>query len=229
MIDGLPFYLNILFILTVLLTFWFFQKANGGSRITFIILSIWIILQSGLALSEFYLDTSGMPPKFVLLPLPALLTIIITFSLPSGRAFIDGLNLKWLTNLHIVRVPVEICLYLLFVNEMVPELMTFAQGNYDILSGITAPFIAYFYFTKKKLGKTGLIIWNVLALGLLLWIVSHAIMSLPFEFQSLSFEQPNLAVLYFPFNLLPGFVVPIVLFAHLAAIRQLSKKQKVVE
>jgi hypothetical protein len=36
-----------------------------------------------------------------------------------------------------------------------------------------------------------------------------------------AFDQPNIAVLYFPFNWLPSCIVPLVLLSHLAAIRQL--------
>ncbi|HUQ96495.1 MAG TPA: hypothetical protein VM010_02440, partial [Chitinophagaceae bacterium] len=41
----------------------------------------------------------------------------------------------------------------------------------------------------------------------------------------LAFDQPDIAVLYFPFVLLPGVVVPVVLLSHLAAIRQLLVKR----
>jgi len=37
----------------------------------------------------------------------------------------------------------------------------------------------------------------------------------------LAFDQPNIAVLYFPFSWLPTYVVPVVLFCHLAALRKL--------
>jgi hypothetical protein len=57
--------------------------------------------------------------------------------------------------------------------------------------------------------------------------------SLPhFPFQQFAFDQPNIAVLYFPFIWLPSCVVPLVLLSHLAAIRQLSnygKKTKLIQ
>jgi hypothetical protein len=39
--------------------------------------------------------------------------------------------------------------------------------------------------------------------------------------QQLNFDQPNRAVLYFPYVWLPAIVVPIVLFSHLAALWQI--------
>jgi hypothetical protein len=82
----------------------------------------------------------------------------------------------------------------------VPQLMTFAGRNFDIISGITAPVIYFVCFkgsnvTNKKL----LLWWNVMALALLLNIVINALLSAPFPFQQFAFDQPNIAILYFPF------------------------------
>ncbi len=101
--------------------------------------------------------------------------------------------------------------------------MTFEGRNFDILSGLTAPFIFYFVFIKKTFGRRILLIWNFICLGLLINIVINAILSAPFQFQKFAFDQPNIAILYFPFVWLPGFIVPLILFSHLAAIRQLLK------
>lgn len=49
-------------------------------------------------------------------------------------------------------------------------------------------------------------------------------MGIPSPFQPHSFQQPNLAVLYFPYDLLPTVVVPIVLWAHGVTLRRLWKR-----
>jgi len=54
-------------------------------------------------------------------------------------------------------------------------------------------------------------------------IVLTAILSAPLPIQQLAFEQPNIAVMYFPFVYLPGFIVPIVLFSHLVVISKLTR------
>jgi len=107
----------------------------------------------------------------------------------------------------------------------VPELMTFAGRNFDILSGITAPVIYFSCFSGSAVSnKRLLLIWNFISLLLLLNIVINAILSLPFPFQQFAFDQPNIAVLYFPFTWLPCFIVMVVLFSHLTAISRLTKK-----
>ena len=101
--------------------------------------------------------------------------------------------------------------------------MTFEGINFDILSGITAPFIAYLGYHRKVLSKTVLLIWNLICLGLLVNIAFHGILSVPSPFQRFGFEQPNIGLTYFPYVFLPGLIVPTVLFAHLSSIRQLLK------
>jgi len=152
--------------------------------------------------------------------------IAALFMTRSGRQYLDGIDIKTLTLLHIIRIPVELVLYWLFLNKAVPQLMTFEGRNFDILSGITAPLVFYFGFIKKRLGRNVILLWNFLCLGLLLNIVVNAILSAPFPFQQFAFDQPNIAVLYFPFNLLPALVVPLVLLAHLVTIRQLMPGNK---
>ena len=234
MIEKLPLYISIVFGLTTLATLILFYYALKRSQIgitkanmILASLTVWLIKQAILTLNNFYnSDTRSLPPKFLLLVIPPLLAIFWLFSTEYGRKFMDALSLCHLTYVHIVRVPVELVLYWLFLNEAVPELMTFAGRNFDILAGITAPLIAYYGFDKQALKRKTLLIWNILALGLLLNIVIHAVLSAPFPIQQLAFDQPNIAVLYFPFSWLPGFIVPVVLFAHLVSIWRLIRSNR---
>lgn len=188
-------------------------------------LILWLIIQAVLTLKNVYnSDTNSFPPKIMLFGvLPPLLIIIALFSMKKGRQFIDSLLLTNITYLNIVRIPVEIVLFWLFLNKAIPELMTFEGRNYDIISGITAPIIAYFGITKGKINRKIILIWNFICLGLLINIVVNAFLSAPSPVQRFAFEQPNIAILNFPFSWLPTFIVPIVLFGHLVSIRQLLK------
>ena len=149
------------------------------------------------------------------------LVIVLLFTTVKGRRFLDGLDAKYLTILHVVRIPVELVLLWLFLHKDVPVLMTFEGSNYDILSGISAPFVFYFVFIKNKLDRNFLVAWNLICIGLLANIVVIAILSAPFPFQQFAFDQPNIAILYFPYVWLPCCIVPLVLLSHLASIRTL--------
>ena len=217
-------YVNIVFILTTLLTIFLFYKATHNSKLTLVILFSWILLQAILGLSGFYTITNTFPPRFALLALPAVLFIIGLFVSAKGRIYINSLDAKTLTLLHVVRIPVEICLYWLFIYKSIPQLMTFEGRNFDIAAGLTAPLVYYFGYVKNQINKTVLLLWNFICLGLLLNIVINAILSVPSALQQFAFDQPNTAVLYFPFVWLPACVVPLVLMAHLVTIRKLLIK-----
>ena len=221
MIPELPMYLNILFIATTLLAVFLFYKAANQSGTTLIIIVAWLLLQAAVAFTGFYKITTGFPPRFALLAFPAVLFIAILFITAKGRTYLDSLDAKTLTLLHIVRIPVELTLYWLFLNKAVPQVMTFAGRNYDIIAGLSAPIVYYFGFVRKNLNRTALIAWNILCLGLLANIVITAVLSVPTAFQQFGFEQPNTAILYFPFVWLPCCVVPLVLLSHLAILRKL--------
>jgi hypothetical protein len=101
--------------------------------------------------------------------------------------------------------------------------MTFEGRNIDIISGLSAPFVYYFGFKKDKLPSAVILGWNLLCLAILLFTVINAILSAPTPLQQWAFDQPMVAILYFPFVWLPGIVVPLVILSHLSAIRQLLK------
>ncbi len=217
----LPIYIYVVFGITVLSAILLFYKATNFSKSFLTLMIVWTIFQSILSILGFYKIANTFPPRFSLLVIPAIILIILKFNTKNGKQFIDSFNLKTLTLFHILRIPVELVLYWLFMNKTVPELMTFEGRNFDILSGLTAPFIYYVSFVKKSLNKNILLLWNFICLALLFNIVLNAILSLPSTFQQFAFDQPNIAILQFPFTLLPSVLVPLVLFAHLASIRQL--------
>lgn len=225
MISNLPMLINIVFILTTLLTVFLFYKATKKSSTALLMIAVWLLLQAIIGLTGFYKVTEGFPPRFALLALPAILLIVILFITSAGRKFLDSLDTKTLTLLHIVRIPVELTLYWLYLNKAVPEIMTFAGRNFDIIAGITAPLVYYSGYVKNYLNKSMLLTWNLLCIGLLFNIVITAILSAPTAFQQFGFEQPNIAILYFPFVWLPCCVVPLVLLAQLASIRALMVKR----
>jgi hypothetical protein len=224
--EGIPFYVSLIFMLTTFLTVFIFYRAASRSKITLLVLLVLLALQMITGLSGFYTVTNTIPPRFMLLPVPPLLFILILFLTAKGRQYIDGLDKKFMTLLHIIRVPIEITLFLLFIHKTVPQLMTFEGRNFDILAGLTAPFIYYFGFVKNKIPGKLLLAWNFICLGLLLNIVINAILSAPFPFQQFGFEQPDVALLYFPYVWLPGCVVPLVLLSHLVTIRYLLKEKR---
>lgn len=230
MIENLPLYIVVTFIMSTLIAVGIFQYAtkrgafsSNATKVLSVLLPFQLIFQATISVTGFYKVTDSIPPRIMIFGIaPALLTIVGLFVF--SKDFILRLPLQTLTIIHIIRIPVELVLHWLYQNGQIPQLMTYEGVNFDILSGITAPFIYWLAFRGGKINKPVLLIWNFLALGLLLNIVIRALLSFPSPMQQFAFEQPNLAIIYFPFVWLPTVVVPIVLFSHLVSIRQLFKK-----
>ena len=232
-----PFYIGFLFAGTALLTLVLFYKmlkksqsqfVRDNLRTIYLNLMLWLALQGQLSFFHVYTNTlTQFPPRIMLMGvLPMLMGIILLFATKKGRTIIDGLSLQHITLVNLVRIPVEVVLFLLFLNKTIPELMTFEGRNFDILAGLSALPIMYLVFSQGQLIKPRLLLaWNIICLLLLLNIVITAILSVPSPFQKMGFEQPNIAILYFPFSWLPTFIVPVVLFGHLVSIRQLIKQK----
>jgi hypothetical protein len=226
MLPNLPIWIYCLFIVAIFFDVFFFYLAAGKSKTVLAVIAVWLIAQAVLAGNHFYLQTAGMPPKFALAIFPPLLLIIFLFVTKKGKALIGGLDMHLLTILSIIRIPVEFVLYGLYTNKAVPELMTFAGINFDIFSGITAPVMYLVCFKKGTVRHQKLLLaWNIVCLLLVLNVMIRGVLSAPLPFQQFAFDQPNLAVLYFPFVWLPCCIVPLVIISHLASIQQLTAKK----
>lgn len=182
---------------------------------------LWLSFLFVLAQNSFFLEVQAVPPRFLVAVLPPFVFIAGVFVSRKGQQFMDGLSLRHLTWVHTIRIGVELLLFQLFLVGQIPQVMTFEGRNWDILAGLTAPFMVFMALYQKKWSPKVLLWWNIVALILLINIVTTAVLSAPFSFQQFSFEQPNVGVLKPTFVWLPGFIVPVVLFSHLASIRRL--------
>lgn len=226
--ESVPSYVSIVFILTTFASIGFLLyavKAAGlrtrPAQLLIFILPLWIFFQAVLAIGGFYQDVSSVPPRLVLTGVGPAIVLIVIYLL-FFRSFVERLPLKPLTLLHVVRIPVEIVLWWLYQSGQIPRVMTFEGLNFDIVSGVLAVVMYFAAFRRDRVDRKLLIAFNILGVILLANIVSIAVMSLPSPFQQMSFDQPNRAVLYFPYVWLPTIVVPIVLFSHLASLWKLA-------
>lgn len=235
--ENLPSYISILFITTTVATlcFLFFgilsaQKRNSSNKgITILsLLLFWLFITGLLSLSGFFQVYDEVPTRFSAVVIIPIITIVATLVYEPSRTYLKRIPITTITYIHLVRVPVEIIIWWLAAYHLMPELMTFEGINYDILVGVTAPFAAIFLVGLKRKRRKIAIVWNLIALLFLFNIVIHAVLSTPFSFQQLAFDQPNIAIFYFPFVWLPGFVVPAVLFAHLLSLIKLFQKEELI-
>ena len=219
--DLMSSHVPVVFVLTTLATIELFTRAAPSPGRVRLVLLAWIGLQGAIAATGFYTETRSLPPRFALAIGPPLVAIVLLFATAAGRRFVDSLNLRALTWMHTVRVPVELTLYWLFQAGLVPRLMTFEGVNFDIISGLTAPVAALLFFRAGRPKRALVLGWNVVCLLLVLNIVTRGILSVDTPFQQFGFDQPNAGLMLFPYVWLPALIVPVVVLAHLVAFRQL--------
>ncbi len=230
--DALPEYVSIIFVLTTAATYGFilfaayFALGKKRNPVTLLasILLLWLLVTGFLAFDGFFLNFQSFPPRLFVFVVPAILLIIYLLINPSTRAGLMKMPITSLTYIHMVRIPVELCLWWLFGAGLVAESMTFEGVNFDILAGISAPFAGVFLVGKKSNNKITAILWNLICLGLVLHIVIRAISLTPYFYDGSGTNLQNFGVFYFPFVWLPAFVVPMVIFSHLVSLVQLMKK-----
>lgn len=211
---------SIAFILITIVSVLLFYLVTNRSRLVLIFFTAWSGVVSLLSYLGFYLKLDVFPPRIILILIPVTLYVIYFYR----KIQISPAKIPYLLAIHGLRLPVELVLYSLFILGQVPVVMTFTGWNYDILMGITALLLLlYALVTKKQFARQFFLLWNVVGILLLTTIVVIAILSIPLPFQQFGLQQPNLAVLRFPYALLPAVVVPIVLLSHLYSLKMLKQ------
>ncbi len=125
--------------------------------------------------------------------------------------------------LQAFRIGVELLLHRLYVDGLVPKLMTYEGGNVDIVIGLSAPLIAWLSIRGRR-GLQWALVWNVAGLAALANVAIRAVGTAPGALRFIHSEVPNLAVGMFPFTFLAGFFAPLAAMGHLLAIRSLRSQ-----
>jgi hypothetical protein len=184
----------------------------------------WAVIVSALSLAGIMGNFEIFPFNIgPLLLIPFIAILLFTFS-RSLREVLPHIHPARIIRLQVFRVFVEILLWFLFIDNLLPVQMTFEGRNFDVLSGLTAPLIAFLAF-RNQLPKSVLIAWNLICLGLLINIVTVAVLSMPTPFRYFMNEPANTIVAQFPISWLPTFLVPLAYMLSFISIRQLTLKK----
>ncbi|RAV98557.1 hypothetical protein [Pseudochryseolinea flava] len=183
----------------------------------------WLIIISVLSLMGIFNDFSTMPPVLFIVLIVPLAVVIWLLNNDTASIVIHAITPHKLITLQVFRVFVEILLWALFIQGLLPEQMTFDGRNFDIISGLTAPMMAWLVY-KQKVSKAIVVLWNVCCLALLVNIVTTAILSMPTPFRVFMNEPANTIVATFPFILLPGFLVPLAYTLHFFSLKSITRK-----
>jgi hypothetical protein len=179
----------------------------------------WLGLLALLTASGVLTNFEARPPRMLLVVVfsvafGAFLTTRSTFA-----RLLHAMPRSWPVAIQTMRIPIELGLWILFLVQRMPEHLTFEGRNYDIIVGVSAPFVA-FAIARGKLGPRAVVAWNLVSLGLLVNIVGMAATTLPGPLHLPWPGTANTIVAEFPYVWLPGFLVPVALFSHVTSLRQ---------
>ena len=191
-----------------------------------IVLSIWILLLMVLGFSGVLNDFSSFPPRMILVLIVPMLAIVWFTATGSSDDFLSKMPAAWIVKMQGFRVIVEIFIWWAFIDKLLPIQMTFEGRNFDILVGLSAPLVAFWYLKEDKKKPLWVLIWNILGLILLFNIIIIAVLSMPTPKQYFFDGPANTIVATFPWILLPGILVMLAFALHLLSIKQMLRMLK---
>jgi len=190
-------------------------------------LAVWFVYAGLMSYFEVFRNTAMRPPgaAFLLAPILLFLFFFIVFMVRStaGSRIALAFPLWIILGTECFRVGVELFLHQLWIEGIVPKMLTFEGANVDIYIGVSAPVIAWLS-GRGRLGLKLALTWNLLGLLALTNVVIRAVLTAPGPFNLIHAEVPNRMFGTFPFLLIPGFFVPLAVVLHVLAIRAVSSR-----
>ena len=214
-------------VLVLVVLWWVNGPANFRSRTWRVAIPLltWLSLSGVAAATGALANFEAVPPAVAWVILPAVITIFVVAFRPSTGPALDRVPGDALIAFQIFRVAMELILWRLARAGVIPASMTFEGRNYDIVVGLTAPFIAWLY-ARRMVSPGPVIFWNVFGIVVLANVVLIGFLSAPTRFRQYFEGPPNEMIAHFPFVWLVAFVVPLAFLGHFLSIRQLLRTIK---
>jgi hypothetical protein len=169
-------------------------------------------------------NAAMFPPgiSLIFVPVVAFLVLFIVRVRSSAGADLALAFPLWvLIGMQAFRVGVELFIHQIWMEGLVPKMLTFAGANVDIYIGASALVIAWLSM-RSRWGQRLALLWNVLGLLSLANVLSRAVLTAPGPLNLIHAEVPNRMIGTFPFMFIPGFFVPLAVVLHVLAIRSIA-------
>lgn len=201
------------------------KKRAAATFVIGTIMLAWFFLALFLARQGFFEAVPSATPQFpniVFTFLPLVLGLLLLSFSKSFRRLVDALPLHWLIGIQLYRA-LGIFFLISWAQGLLPGEFAIPAGVGDVLVGIAAPVVAYFYFTKKQLARKLAVLWNVVGIIDLIVAVALGFLTSPGPFHLLAFDAPNLLITAYPLVMVPAFGVPLSILLHIFALRILIR------
>jgi hypothetical protein len=217
---------DLLFLAQVALLFgvlsWWLSPGRRAGRVMLAV-TIWVALLGFLSLEGVFANFKTLPPRLLPVLLVPLVAGLLYLRSSAARELLARTPRQWPIYLQSFRIVMEIILWFLYLQHRAPAIMTFEGRNADILVGLTAIPLGYLCFVRRTWSPRVAFWWNVVAILILLNVVVHAQLSTPSPFRVFVTDPPVTFIVYWPYILLPGFLVPLAWLAHAASLIQLRR------
>lgn len=168
----------------------------------------------------------GFPPRvplFIFIPLIAVTTIF--YFRNRDDEVLHNIPRSYPIYYQTFRIIVETLLVYTFYAGILTQKATFEGLNFDVIMGITAPFVAYFIYKEPMTNRLFAKAWNILGIFMVLFVAF--IVAASFYFPSLwNSETPTSSTQFveLPYLLVAGFLAPSAIFIHVVALMQLRRE-----
>ncbi len=192
--------------------------SNPMTRIRIAVgLGVWFIVVVILAATRalYYEHGLGTPGLGLAVVLPVAILCLTAARVQSLREAFHRVPLWLLVGVHTVRL-LGVSFIVLFAAGRLPAPFAPVAGWGDIFVGATAVPVAWLAYQKTVNARAILSIWNVIGIADLIAAIGLGATSSPGPLR-LIFAEPSSAIMTtLPWLLIPGFIVPLLMAAHIA-------------
>jgi hypothetical protein len=149
--------------------------------------------------------------------------LIMSILLIGSRKTLDNLSEKWLTFFQVLRIPLELAVYGMFIKGLLPEKMTFVGLNPDLVFGLFAPVLAMYYYSNHSIGKFYPFLFHLLGGLSLIWICYLGLFPSGLEEED-TFILGNATWFSYPWVWHWTFLLPMFFLAHVISFYRLLHK-----
>jgi hypothetical protein len=186
---------------------------------------VWLGVTAALARSGILADWTALPPRWPLLPVTALGTLVLLSLTQTFRRLLPEIPPWQPVALQTFRVGVELAFWRLHAEGVAPVQVTFEGRNFDALVGLTAPVIAA-GIAFGWFGPRVTIAWNLFGLAMLVNAIGTVATSAPGTIHLNWPGEPFTAIASWPVIWIPSLLAPIGIFLHIVSIRQSLTNQR---
>lgn len=189
------------------------------------VLAVWCVLVLLLAANGVFSTPPEVPPYPIFIGVAVPLIVFAAASLRSGafRGLVLSADLRLLTAIQAWRAG-GLGFLALSAHGVLPGLFAWPAGLGDIAIGVTAPWLALALVRRPAFVTSRLFVaWNLLGILDLVVAVSLGALSSGF-LPGLIGEVTTAPMARLPLVLIPGFLVPLFIILHLAALFQVRRE-----